>query len=190
MGGRVKHALIPVDAIHPMIVPRDHPVSTLIVRHFHAYLGHAGREQVLSTLRQRLWLLQARTVVHEVLRKCVSCHKRNEAPMQQLMADLPKECLIPFEPPFTYTGVDFFGPFYVKQGRGVEKVYGCLFTCFTSRAVHIKDVSLLETDSFIQALRRFISNHGYPKEICDNATNFAGAEKEIQQSLCDWNEDE
>ena len=48
--------------------------------------------------------------------------------MQQLMADLPKERLIPYEPPFTCTGVDFFGPLYVKRGRGSEKVYGCLFT--------------------------------------------------------------
>ena len=36
----------------------------------------------------------------------------------------------------------------VKRGRGTEKVYGCLFTCFTSPAVHIEDVSSLETDSF------------------------------------------
>ena len=57
--------------------------------------------------------------------------------------------------------------------------------------VHIEDVSSLETNSFIQALRRFISNRGYPKEIwSDNATNFAGAEKEIRQSLRDWNQDE
>ena len=83
-----------------------------------------------------------------------------------------------------------FGPSHVKRGRSAEKVYGCLFTCFTSRAVHIEDVSSLETDSFIQALRRFISNRGYPKEIwSDNATNFAGAE-EIRQSRRDWNQDE
>jgi len=74
------------------------------------------------------------------------------------MADLPKERLIPYEPPFTYTGVDFFGPFYVKRGRGSDKVYGCIFTCFTSHAVHVEDVSSLETDAFIQVLRRFISN--------------------------------
>ncbi|XP_073254422.1 uncharacterized protein [Porites lutea] len=120
--------------------------------------------------------------------------KTRNTPLKQWSVprlDLPKERLIPFEPPFTYTGVDFFGPFHVKRGRSAEKVYGCLFTCFTSRAVHIEDVSSLETDSFIQALRRFISNRGYPKEIwSDNATNFAGAEKEIRQSLRDWNQDE
>ena len=76
--------------------------------------------------------------------------------MQQLMADLPKERLIPYEPAFTYTGVDFFGPFFVKRGRGSEKIYGCVLTCFISRAVHIEDVSSLETDTFMRALRRFI----------------------------------
>ena len=109
---------------------------------------------------------------------CVNCRKGNEAPLQQLVADLPKERLIPYEPPFTYTGVDFFGPFYVKHGRGLDKVYGCVFTCFTSRAVHIEDVSSLETDVLIRALRRFISNRGCPKEIwSDNGTNFVGADK-------------
>ena len=188
--GRRRHAPIPFDAIHPMILPRYHPVSTFIVRHYHEYLGHAGREHVLTTLRQRFWLLQARTLVHQVLRKCVSCRNRNEAPMQQLMVDLPKG-LIPFEPPFTYTGVDFFGPFHVKRGRSTKKVYGCPFTCFTSRVVHIEDASSLETNPFIQALRRFISNHGYPKEIwSDTTTNFPGAEKEIRQSLRNWNQDD
>ena len=93
VGGRIRHAPIPFDAIHLMILPRDHPVSTFIVRYYHEYLGHAGREHVLSTLRQRFWLLQGRTLVRQVLRKCVSCRKRNEAPMQQFMADLPKERL-------------------------------------------------------------------------------------------------
>ena len=89
------------------------------------------------------------------------------------MAGFPKERRIPYEPPFTYAGLDFFATFYVKRRRGSEKVYGCLFTCFISRAVHIEDLSLLETDAFIPVLHRFISNRGCPKEICsDNGTNF------------------
>ena len=171
VGGRIRHAPIPLDAIHPMLLPKDHPISSIIVRHYHESLGHAGREHVLSAIRQRFWILKARSLVRQILRKCLNCRKRNEAPMQQLMADLPKERLIPYEPPFTYTGVDFFGPFHVKRGRGSDKVYRCIFTCFTSRAVHIEDVSSLETDAFIQALRRFISNRGCPKEIwSDNGT--------------------
>lgn len=191
VGGRIRHAPILFDATHPMLLPKDHPISTAIVRHYHETLGHAGREHVLSAIRQSFWILQARSLVRQVLRKCVNCRKRNEAPMQQLMADLPEERLTPYEPPFTYTGVNLFGPFSVKRGRGSEKVYGCLFTCFTSRAIYIEDVSSLETDSFIQALRRFISNRGCPKEIwSDNGTNFVGADKEIQQSIQEWDQEE
>ena len=93
--------------------------------------------------------------------------------------------------PFTYTGVDFFGPFYVKRGRDSEKVYGCLFTCLTRRAVHIEDETSLGTDAFIQALRRFISNRGCPKGIwSDNGTNFVGADKEIRDSIRRWDQDD
>ena len=116
--------------------------------------------------------------------------RRNAHTLQQVMADLPKERLVPYQPPFTYAGLDFFRPFYVKRNRGTVKVYGCIFVCFNSRAVHIKDVSSLETDTFIQALLRFISVRGCPKEIwSDNGTNFTGAEKELRLSAQDLNEE-
>ncbi|KAK2547658.1 hypothetical protein P5673_032315 [Acropora cervicornis] len=66
--------------------------------------------------------------------------------MKQLIADLPKERLTPYDQPFTYMGVDFFRPFYVKRGRGRDKIYGCLFTSLTSRTVHIEDSRPLTTD--------------------------------------------
>ena len=189
--GRIRHAPITFEAVHPVILPKDHPVSTLIVRYYHEILGHAGREHVLSFIRQHFWIIQARSLVRHVLRRSIDCRKRNELSMTQLMDDLPKERLTPYDRPFTYTGVDFFGPFYVKRGRSSEKVYGCLFTCLNSRAVHIEDVSSLGTDAFIQAFRRFISNRGCPKEIwSDNGTNFVGADKEIRDSIRGWDQDD
>ena len=60
------------------------------------------------------------------------------------------------------------------------------FVCFNSRAIHIEDVGSLETDAFIQALRRFISVRGSPTKIwSDNGTNFTGAEKELSRSIQD-----
>ena len=143
-----------------MILRKDHLVSILIVRYYPEILGYADREHVLSFIRQHFWIIQARSLIRNVLRRCIDCCKRNEVPMTQLMANVPRERLTPYDRPFTYTGVDFFSPFYVKRGRSSEKVYGCLFTCLTSRAVHIEDVSSIGTDAFIQALRRFISNYG------------------------------
>lgn len=191
VGGRIHRAPITFEAAHPVILPKSSPVSVLIVRYYHHVLGHAGREHVLSVLRQRYWILRGRALVRQILSKCISCRKRNTPALQQAMADLPKERLVPYHPPFTFTGLDFFGPFYVKRARSVIKVYGCIFVCFNSRAVHIEDVSSLETDTFILALRRFISVRGCPKEIwSDNGTNFTGAERELRRSVRELNEEQ
>ena len=58
--------------------------------------------------------------------------------MGQKMADPPADRVTPDMPPFTYTGLDLFGVFYVKNGRDQEKRCGIVFTCLTSGAVHIE----------------------------------------------------
>ena len=69
------------------------------------------------------------------------------------------------------------------------KRYGCLFICFTVRAIHIEVIHSMDTSSFINALQRFVCRRGQPKEITsDNGTNFVGAEREIRQSMKDWNQ--
>ena len=81
------------------------------------------------------------------------------------MADLP---------PFSLVGIDYFGSFMVKQGRSQVKRYGCIFMCLTVRAVHIEIAHSLETDSFINALRRFITRRGKPVLVrTDNGSIFA-----------------
>ena len=103
------------------------------------------------------------------------------------MADLPKDRLTPALP-FTYVSVDYFGPFTTKQGRKKHKRYGALFTCLVSRVVHIEIANPLETDSFLNALRRFITRRGPVREIrCDNGTNFVGAERELREALDEMN---
>ena len=61
----------------------------------------------------------------------MDCQQRNTHPGEQFMANLPEERLTPDKPPFTFVGVDYFGPIEVKQGRSHVKRYGCLFTCLT-----------------------------------------------------------
>lgn len=105
-----------------------------------------------------------------------------------MMADLPEDRLTPDDPPFTSVGIDFFGPMYVKRGRSVLKHYGCLFSCLTMRATHIEVAESLNTDSFINALRRFISRRSRAKIIrSDNGTNLSSGEKEIRNAIEAWN---
>ena len=100
--------------------------------------------------------------------------------MSQKMADLPADRITAGQPPFTFTGVDLFGPFTIQRGRAEIKRYGCLFTCLTVRAVHIEIVHSLDTDSFINALERFIYRRGQVRCIrSDNESNFVCAAKEL-----------
>lgn len=99
------------------------------------------------------------------------------------MADLPEE-RTEESPPFTYCGIDCFGPFIVKEGRKELKRYGLLFTCLCSRAVHIETLDDLTTDAFINALRVFISIRGPVRQLrCDQGTNFMGARREFSELL-------
>lgn len=87
--------------------------------------------------------------------------------------------------------MDYFGPWLVKQGRREVKRYGALFTCLASRAVHIEVADSLNTDSFLQALRRFIARRGPIREIrSDQGTNFVGADNELKRALEEMDDNE
>ena len=128
--------------------------------------------------------LELTAAVRHSIGQCIKCKRRNASVGKQLMADLPSCRVQTDKPPFYKVGVDYFGPFWVKQGRSRIKRYGCIFSCLTTRAVHIEVASDLFTDSFINALRRFIARRGQPDEIfSDNGTNFVGAERVLRESL-------
>ena len=149
-----------------------------------------GQESVLSFLRETVWIVKGRSAVRRVLGRCMTCQRqRNACPGEQFMADLPAVRVAPEKPPFTFVGVDYFGPLEVKQGRSRVKRYGCLFTCLTTRAVHIEIAHSLDTDSMINALRRFISVRGYPEQIrSDQGSNFTKADKELKEAIEEWSQ--
>ncbi|XP_055958725.1 uncharacterized protein LOC130014010 [Patella vulgata] len=105
------------------------------------------------------------------------------------MSELPEDRLEP-APPFTYCAVDCFGPWTIKEGRCERKRYGVLYTCMTSRAVHIEIANSLSTDSFINSLRRFIAIRGPVRQLrSDNGTNFVGAKRELSELIHKINHD-
>ncbi|KAJ8031990.1 hypothetical protein HOLleu_25384 [Holothuria leucospilota] len=186
--GRLKNLSLSGEIKNPVILPRHH-ITKLLIRHYHCLAGHCGREQVLSFLRERFWVIKARSAVRKELENCFVCKRVSAPPVTQKMADLPSDRVVPGKPPFSYVGVDMFGPFLVKQGRSTVKRYGCIFTCLVLRAVHIEVCHTMETDSFINALQRFICRRGKPVMIrSDNGSNFVGARKELQNAVRAWNQ--
>ena len=101
------------------------------------------------------------------------------------MANLPADRLS-IEPPFTNVGLDVFGPWCVltrqtRGGHSNNKRWAVVFTCLSIRAVHFEVIESLDTTSFVNALRRFISFRGPVKHIhSDRGTNFIGAAKELK----------
>ena len=180
ISGRLKYASATHDQKHPVILPRQHSVTRTIASEIHIAAGHSGRERTLAEIRSKYWIPKARPLVNDIIRKCVDCIRYKGNCMQQRMADLPEERIVAGKPAFTFCGTDVFGPFLTKRGRSREKRYGCLFTCFTTRAVHIEMLNSMESDAFINALNRFMCRRGIPEKMrSDNATNYRGAYREL-----------
>lgn len=126
-----------------------------------------------------IWVIGCSTEVSSFIYKCVKCRKYRKGNQEQRMGDLPPERL-EATPPFTYSGMDCFGPFCVKEGRKDLKRYGLLFTCMCSRAIHIEVLDDLSADCFLNALRCFIAIRGNVGQLhCDQGTNFIGARNEL-----------
>ena len=85
------------------------------------------------------------------------------------------------------TGIDLFGPFWLKYGRNKKiKSLGAVFTGAIVRAIHLEIVQDLSSEVFLHALRRFAAHHGWPTmTISDNGSSFVGAENGLKRILQD-----
>ncbi|XP_043496414.1 uncharacterized protein LOC122520389 [Polistes fuscatus] len=179
VGGRLIHSIASFEIKHPIILPNKERLVDLLISYEHCRNKHVGSNALIAILRQKFWILNAKTTVKSVLNKCIVCFRYSPRGSEQLLGPLPKERLEGIIP-FYNTGVDLCGPFDVrptrKRGNTTMKIYVAIFICFASKAIHLEMVGDLSTDTFIAALRRFISRRGRPSTIfSDNATNFSGA---------------
>lgn len=185
--GRLQNATsLEYSTKHPIILESKHPLSTLIVKNYHEKSMHQGNETVVNYIKQKFFIFGLRNLVKSVSKSCQFCINKRSAPLSQIMGNLPQFRLEPNLPVFAYTGVDFFGPIMVKVGRRHEKRWGVIFTCLTSRAVHLELSASLSTDSTIMAIRRFKARRGNVKVMySDNGTNFKGASNELKKAIND-----
>lgn len=189
VGGRLSRMAMPESRKHPVVLPKHHHVSKLVLKHIHEQLGHCGRNHMLAKLRQQYWITAANSLARKICHECIFCRRLHSSLGEQKMADLPKERITPDLPPFTFAGADFFGPIIVKRGRSDIKRYGVIFTCLSTRAIHLEIANSLDTDSCINAIRRFISRRGQVQLIrSDNGTNLTSADRELKNAIKEWNQ--
>lgn len=185
VGGRLRRrSETDLDLIHPILLAPQHPVTRLIIKDYDERLHHPGPERVFAEIRRTYWVLRGREAVRRHQRYCVECRRWKGQPEVPRMADLPLARQQLFKPAFFSTGMDCFGPYTIKIGRRNEKRWGILFKCLTTRAVYIDHLASIDSDSFLMALRRFISRRGKPYELLsDQGTNFKGGERELKESF-------
>ena len=162
-GGRIHNAPTSDVSKFPYLLPRHHPVTQMIVMDTHKNLHHGGVSTTITTLRQIFWIPSMRQCVKSLLSGCVPCRKLTGKPYRAPDPPPLPKIRVTETPLFTITGVDFTGALFVKEGEQEKKVYICLFTCATTKAVHLEVVSDLTVETFLLAFRRFCSRKSLPR---------------------------
>ena len=137
-----------------------------------------------ASIRQRFWITKGMMLCRKVVHSCVKCFKMQAASASQLMGNLPSFRVKPARP-FLNCGVHYAGPFLIRQGgrwsKTKVKCFAALFICLVTRVIHIELVTDLTTESFLAALRRFMTRRGSHNIYSENAACFKGA----NNTLCE-----
>ena len=175
--GRIQNANVSYSTMHPVLLHRNHYLTTLFVRRAHERVAHGGVKATLTELRSQVWIVQGRSFVRRILSQFVICKRFEGKPYRAPLHPPLPAFRVEESPPFAHTGVDFAGPLYVKKSDGTtSKVWICLFTCCVTRAVHLDLVADLSTSTFVRCLKRFTARRGLPyKMVSDNAKTFKAA---------------
>ena len=187
VGGRIIKSNFNDAAKHPIILPKSGPIVRRIIEHENRRIQHGGRSSTTNALRcSGYWVLSNSTNIRSVIHRCIQCRRFRGKLGEQKMANLPPERTATTAP-FTHCGVDMFGPFNVKEKRAERKRFVALFTCFSSRAIHLEITSNMDTDSFILALRRFLAGLGAVASIrSDNGKTLSAPQTNLNRRTGRW----
>jgi len=177
LDGRLHFAELSREQRQPLLLDGRHHFTNMLILQTHIRLHHLGVRIILAELREEFWILRARQTIKQVLHTCLPCQIAKGLPGGEIEAPLPTDRVTSLRP-FAVTGIDYAGPLFVKVGNTVKKCYITLFTCATTRAVHLELCLDLSTDKFLLALQRFTGRRGLPNTIyTDNAQTFHTANR-------------
>lgn len=187
VGGRLQNSDQPYDVRHPVVLPKDHRYTHLLLLEIHEQNLHAGAKLMIATLNQRYWIVSCQALVRSFVDRCYICCRMKGKAATQLMGSLPAVRTMPARP-FLHCGVDYAGPLIIRtsnlRSAKTTKGYVAVFVCLSTKAVHLEAVTDLSTNAFLAALKRFISRRGLCAELwSDHGTNFVGADREIRRHL-------
>ncbi|XP_036145028.1 uncharacterized protein LOC105841100 [Monomorium pharaonis] len=185
VGGRLDHSQLDPETKHPYILPKQSPLTSLIIADSHAQTLHGGTQIILAHIRQTYWILGGRAPVKSYILRCVCCARHRKQRAQQLMGQLLAARVTPAQS-FLNTGVDYAGPITIKTWRRraakTYKGYLAIFVGLATSGVHLEVVTEYSTEAFMAAYERFCSQRGICATLhSDCGTNFVGADAELRK---------
>lgn len=169
----------------PILTYKD-PLAYLWMKHIHEE-AHTGVLRTVAKSRRKYWIIQGGRISRKVRRECYTCRTLDKELSGQLMAPLPDFRLQP-SPVFNVTSMDLFGPLMIRDSvkkRTQMKVWGVIFTCASTRALHLDITESYSTDSILQTIRKFVTIRGYPNEmISDQGSQLRAASSDLTK---EWN---
>ena len=112
VGGRLTHENSPESQKHPIILPRNHPITRLIIREKHKDLMYAGINATLYAVRETFCPIDDRNTIRHVIRQCVKFFRAKPREVDYLMGNLPQS-RVAFST--IYQSGCGCGPFYIKE---------------------------------------------------------------------------
>ena len=166
--GRFGNSLLEYDQKYPIILRGYESLFTrLLIVDAHKRSLHKEIEFTLNCVRSKFWICQERKTVIRVLRDCLICKRYQARPVLPLPSPgLPDFRINISSYSFQSVGLDFAGPLLIESGKdNAHKAYILLFTCASSRAVHLELIPHMSIPSFIRAVKRFVSREGMPERV-------------------------
>ena len=176
--GRMENSVLTYQSKFPILLDGQHPLVQLLVHKAHIEVKHQRTKSTLTQLRAEYWLPKGRSIIKAFIHRCSRCKFFDSQPYNYPKAPaLPKD-RVTLDCPFHTVGLDYLGPLYVRDSiNDLFKTWICLFTCSSTRALHLEVVPDNASPTFILAVRRFIGRRGIPRKVySDNASTFTSQE--------------
>ena len=117
----------------------DGPFTQKRIQHVHAQIKHLGVANTMAALREEWWIPRLRTRVKKEIRNCNVCKVFTIKPYGASTTSVLPAFRTEVSRPFHYVDVDFSEPLKSKASKTKEeKAEVLIFTCATSRAVHLE----------------------------------------------------
>ena len=92
VGGRLHRSSISFPEKHPILLPKRHHLSRLVIHHFHEKVYHQGRRITSGAVRTAgFWTVGEHGLVSKVINLCVTCQRLRSPSLTQHMSALPAE---------------------------------------------------------------------------------------------------